>query len=130
MEQRSAELRSHAVHAGRWTVRSETADSAAWGWVAERWAAVLCEGELPVQVLGDGRPVKNDLAGVSGTHGVESFFELIPAEAVSNDLADIEPGLQHDGHLVPGLIHFATVDSADGVLVEDYFCPVDGHLGR
>ena len=36
--------------------------------------------------------------------------------------------MQHDRHLVPGLVHLAAVDALDGEHVEDDGVPVDGHL--
>ena len=44
--------------------------------------------------------------------------------------ADVEPTLKHDGHLVPGLIHTATVDAGDGEHVEDDLVPVDRDVLR
>jgi hypothetical protein len=46
---------------------------------------------------------------------------------VRNDGLDVEARLEHDGHLVPGLIHLAAVDALDGEHVEDDGVPVDGH---
>lgn len=77
---------------------------------------------------GDVAPVEDDLAGVSGTHGVEALLVVAPVKAVGDDPGDVEAALQHDGHLVPGLVHLATVDSADGELVEDDLVPVDGDV--
>jgi hypothetical protein len=73
-------------------------------------------------------PIEDDFAGVAGAHGVEALFVIAPVEAVSDDLRDVETALEHDRHLVPGLVHFAAVDAADGELVEDYLVPVDGNV--
>jgi len=40
------------------------------------------------------------------------------------------PDSRHDGHLVPGLVHFASVDAFDGEHVEDDLLPVNRHLLR
>src|SRR6185437_5563323 len=72
---------------------------------------------------GEALPVEDDLAGVTGAHGLESLLEFVPLQAMGDDSADVESGLQHDGHLVPGLIHFTSVNASDGVLVEDDLCP-------
>ena len=46
-------------------------------------------------------------------------------EAVRDDRAIVESALDHDGHLVPGLVHLATVDALDRQHVEDDRVPVD-----
>ncbi len=51
-------------------------------------------------------------------------------EAVGDDGVDIQPGLDHDGHLVPCFIHFTPVDPLDGQAVEDHIVPVDGSARR
>ena len=43
---------------------------------------------------------------------------------------DVEPGLDHDGHLVPGLVHLAAVDALQRQHVEDDRGEVDRHLAR
>ena len=47
---------------------------------------------------------------------------------MGDDAGDVEAALEHDGHLVPGLVHLAAVDAADGELVEDDLVPVDGDV--
>ena len=74
-------------------------------------------------------PVEDYFAGASGSHGLEALFEVFPVIAVGYYLVYLESGLEHYGHFVPGLVHFAAVDSAEGELVEDDVVPVDGHLG-
>jgi hypothetical protein len=73
-------------------------------------------------------PVEDYFAGVAGAHGSEAIFVVAPVHAVSDDGGDVEAGLEHDGHHVPGLVHLAAVDSAEGELVEDDLVPVDGDL--
>ena len=70
-------------------------------------------------------PVEDDFAGVAGAHGVEALFIVAPVHAMCDDLGDVETALEHDRHLVPGLVHLAPVDAADGELVEDDLVPVD-----
>ena len=41
-------------------------------------------------------------------------------KTVRDDGRDIEAGLEHDGHLVPGLIHLAAIDAFDREHVEDH----------
>ena len=43
-------------------------------------------------------------------------------------LRDVQAALEHDRHLVPGLVHLAAVDAADGELIEDNLVPVDGDV--
>src|SRR5262245_42300424 len=42
--------------------------------------------------------------------------------------ANVEPAFDHDRHLVPGLVHLATVDAFDGENVEYNHMPIDGHF--
>ena len=48
--------------------------------------------------------------------------------AVRDHRADVQARLEHDGHLVPGLVHLAAVDALDRDHVEDDGVPVDGDL--
>ena len=41
---------------------------------------------------------------------------------------DVQAALEHDGHFVPGFVHFAAVDALDREHVEDHGVPVDGHF--
>ena len=56
------------------------------------------------------------------------FWKSRVVEAVRDDRADVQARLEHDGHLVPGLVHFPAVDALDGEHVEDDRVPVDGHF--
>ena len=47
---------------------------------------------------------------------------------MSDDRGDIQAGLQHAAHLVPGFVHFTTVDTLDDQALEDHFVPVDGSI--
>ena len=78
--------------------------------------------------LADVAPVEDDLAGVTGAHGGEALFVVAPVHAMGDDSGDIEAGFEHDGHHVPGLVHFAAVDATDGELIEDDLVPVDGDV--
>src|SRR6185295_14631840 len=73
-------------------------------------------------------PVENHLAAVAGPHDLESFFEVAISESMCDDGLDIESGLQQNGHLVPGLVHLAAIDTANRQHVENDFAPVDGHF--
>src|SRR5262249_14633086 len=43
---------------------------------------------------------------------------------------NIKTGFQHDGHLVPRLVHLTSVDSLDREHVEYDLMPIDGHFFR
>src|SRR5580704_3280014 len=73
-------------------------------------------------------PVEDNFARVAGAHGVEALLVVAPVHAVGDDAGDVETTLKHDRHLVPGLVHLAAVDAADGELVEDDLVPVDGDV--
>src|SRR6266853_1058538 len=78
--------------------------------------------------LGHVAPIEDDLAGVAGAHRVEALFIVAPVHPVGDDAGDVEAALEHDSHLVPGLVHLAPVDAANGELVEDDLVPVDGDI--
>src|SRR5581483_3556312 len=73
-------------------------------------------------------PVQNHLARTAGHHGLEATLEFCVVEAVGDHRTDIEPGLQHDCHLVPCLVHLAAVNALDREHVEDHRAPVDSHF--
>src|SRR5579883_42644 len=75
-------------------------------------------------------PLQQHFTRAAGPHDVEAFFEIVVRETVRDNRFEIEPGLEHDGHFVPGFVHFAAVDALDGEHVEDHVTPVDGHLAR
>src|ERR1051325_47972 len=75
------------------------------------------------------RPVEDDFAGVAGAHDVEAFLKVPAGEAMGDNGADVEAGLEHDSHFVPGFVHFAAVDALDGEHVENHGVPVNGHGG-
>ena len=56
-------------------------------------------------------PVEHDLSGVPRFHQLDRFFELRVRKAVRDDRRNVEAALDHRGHLIPGLIHLAAVDS-------------------
>ncbi len=73
-------------------------------------------------------PVQDDFTGLAGLHGFEAFGEFGVVQAVSDYGADIESALQHYGHLIPGLVHFAAVDTVNCKHIEDDLSPVDGDI--
>jgi hypothetical protein len=85
---------------------------------------------MPSRILTNVAPVKDDFARVAGAHGIEALFVVAPVEAMGDDLRDVEAALEHDCHLVPGLVHLATINAADGQLVEDDLVPIDGDVFR
>src|ERR1700683_1607243 len=87
---------------------------------------IAAELHFPGYQLNRG-PVQNDFAGLAADHGFEAFFVVLVAEAVSDDGRDVDAGGDEDGHLVPGLVHFAAVDAADSEHVEDDLAPVGFH---
>ena len=54
---------------------------------------------------------------------IETLFKLGPWVAMCDDGRDVETRLKHHGHLVPGVIHLATVDAANRQLAENDFVP-------
>src|SRR5450759_2259760 len=58
-------------------------------------------------------PVQDHLAGVAGAGGRERGGVLAEREPVSDRGRDVEPGLEHHRHLVPGLVHLPAVDAAE-----------------
>src|SRR6266511_856455 len=73
-------------------------------------------------------PAQDHLPRAAGADGVEALLELLVGEAVGDHRGDVQPALDHDRHLVPGLVHLAAVDALDGEHVEDDGPPVDRHL--
>src|SRR6056297_636053 len=65
-------------------------------------------------------PIENDLARFAAVHDCEALFELPIVQAVGDDGRNIQPRIDHHRHLVPGLVHFATVDSLEGQHVENH----------
>ena len=70
--------------------------------------------------------VRTTLPDWPGAHDLEALLELGVGEAVRDDRRDVQPGLEHHRHLVPGLVHLAAVDALDREHVEDHRVPVDG----
>src|SRR5690349_10600070 len=71
-------------------------------------------------------PIQDDLAGLSAQHGLEPFFEFSVVESMRDDRSNVEPAFQHHGHLVPGLVHLAPINSFYREHVEDDLVPVNG----
>ena len=57
------------------------------------------------------RDVKHHFAGLAGIQRAKTLVESLKLQMVGDDRRDIETALQHGEHLVPGLVHFATIDS-------------------
>src|SRR5579885_1664585 len=67
---------------------------------------------------------QDDFGRIAANHRLKAFFKLGVVKAMGDHRANIQTGLQHDGHLVPGLVHLPAVDSLDGQHVEDDGPPV------
>ena len=63
------------------------------------------ERALGALELADIPPVEDYFSGGAGSHGLEALFEVAPVIAVGYYLVYLESGLEHYGHLVPGLVH-------------------------
>src|SRR6185369_17410652 len=59
-------------------------------------------------------PVQDHAPGVARHHDLEPLLELAPRVVVRDDGLDVQAALEHDVHLVPGLVHLAAVDPLDG----------------
>src|SRR5512144_2547148 len=69
-------------------------------------------------VIGPRIPLHDDLARFAGARGGERGFVLAEREAVGDRRADVQPRLEHHGHLVPGLVHLPAVDALHGEHLE------------
>ena len=95
------------------------------GMYAYCWCRPPCPGRSKC------RPIQDHLAGLPGIHDLEPFAIVVDSEAMGDDRPDVEPALQHAGHLVPGLEHLAPIDPLDHQALEDHLIPVDrGLAGR
>src|SRR4051794_19177940 len=70
-------------------------------------------------------PIQNHLAAVTAPHRGEALFKVPPCQSMGNHWRNVETGLQHHGHLVPGLIHFTSIYAFHCKHVEDHLTPVD-----
>lgn len=59
---------------------------------------------------------EDDLAGLAGAHHVKALLEVLQRVAVSDDglQALLQAANKHAAHLVPRLVHFATVNALAG----------------
>src|SRR4028118_1701288 len=73
-------------------------------------------------------PAEDDLAGAALEHRLEALLEVLIGQAVGDDGRQVEPGLDHHAHLVPGLENLAPVNTLQRQHVEDDLVPVDRHL--
>src|SRR5262245_10606393 len=64
-------------------------------------------------------PVEDHLSCLPGAGCLERPLEVGGGEAVRDHGRDVEPGLQHHRHLVPGLVHLAAIDPLHRQHVED-----------
>src|SRR5262245_25543405 len=87
-------------------------------------ARIAAQGSfMSVQILD---PIQNDLAGLSAQHGLKPFFKFCVMESMRDDRPDVEPALQHYGHLVPGFVHLPPINAFYREHIEDDFVPVNG----
>src|ERR1700691_4086865 len=73
-------------------------------------------------------PVEDDLPRLPGDHRFKALFKILVREAMSDDRRDVHARLQHHGHLVPRLVHLASVDTLDSKHIEDQGTPIHRHL--
>jgi hypothetical protein len=59
-------------------------------------------------------PVEHDFAGIAGFHQLDRFLELRVREAVGDNRRNVETGLDHGSHFVPGFVHLPAVNAFDG----------------
>src|SRR5690554_1148854 len=70
-------------------------------------------------------PVQNYLAGIARCHYIKCFLIISIIEMMSNNRRDIQTGLDHYLHLVPGFKHFTAIDTLDCEAVEHNLIPVN-----
>ena len=75
-------------------------------------------------------PVADHFAGLPGYHQLETGFVFFDRDVVRQGLAQREAGQHHLGHLVPGFIHAAAVDTVNFETLEYDLVPVDTGSGR
>src|SRR5438046_619914 len=73
-------------------------------------------------------PIEDDFAGLAAEHHVEAFLKFAVMKVVCDHWFNVEAALEHDGHFVPGLVHFASVNAFDGEHRKNNCVPVDGHF--
>src|SRR4026207_1759122 len=73
-------------------------------------------------------PVHDHLARIARAGCGKRGLEVPETEAVRDRRSDIEPRLEHDRHLVPGLVHLATIDAPDREHLEDDLVQVESNL--
>src|SRR5205823_7963652 len=95
------------------------------------WPGRECEycGNSVLQ-LADLPPIQQHFAAVSRPHRVKTFFVIAIRKLVRDQRRNIQPAFEHHGHLVPGLVHLASVNTLYGKHAENYLVPVDGHFFR
>src|SRR5690606_28662643 len=85
---------------------------------ASIWSSSACSWSLTPYIVISSAPVHDDLADLAGAGGLEGILPLLGGEAMGDDRADAVAqhlgGLQHRGHLVPGLVHLPAVDALEG----------------
>src|SRR5205085_11911639 len=70
-------------------------------------------------------PMQNHLPAIAFQHRLEPLLELREMKPMRYDWPDIEPGFQHDRHLVPRLVHLAPVNPLDRQHVEHDLVPIN-----
>src|SRR4051812_24115567 len=73
-------------------------------------------------------PVEDDLARVAGAGGLERGLVIAEPEAMRDRGPDVEARLEHDAHLVPGLVHLPAVDALQGQHLEHDLVDVQADL--
>src|SRR5205809_4701737 len=72
-------------------------------------------------------PVEQHFPSMSRMHRIETLLEICVRESVGDHRRNVQPGFQHDGHLVPGFVHLAPVDTLDREHIENDLTPIDRH---
>src|SRR5215469_6132345 len=70
-------------------------------------------------------PLQDNFPGLAALDELECFFVLLVGKSMGNYWQDIQTGLQHCGHLVPGLVHLTPIDSFDRQSVKNNQIPID-----
>src|SRR5688572_16652915 len=73
-------------------------------------------------------PSQYHLSAHPAPHHIKTLLKILVPKTMRDHRLDIQAGLEHHRHLVPGLIHLAAVDSFDRQHIEHHRVPVDGHL--
>src|SRR5678810_656219 len=75
-------------------------------------------------------PIQDHLSRFASQHHFKPGFELVEMETMRYCRFDVQPGLQHNRHLVPRLVHFTAINSFYREHVENHLVPVKRHALR